>query len=770
MNLTRGLDRVLSKRENPAWPAIYPDLYGMSGGIEPEGQDFDNFIETMGSFTTIAAAVNKLISLAQSVPLYQADRETGERLESPRLTNRHGEDLLQRPNPGEGGTFFRQKSYLQLALTGNLFHSVFPTMQSPEEIWVNESRYMKPRLSQDNQYPFAGFNYVGSRKTVPIPADQVIFTRRPSARDRIYGSSFIDECADALELLWYSRKLNIALLKRGGRTGGFLHVKGGLGKPERDRLKQEIAARFGVNGSGKVVVLGADDATFTPDTTPPRDLEHQTTITETKLEIYNVFGFMPALFATRDVNRSNLREAKASAYEDVVRPFVSLMLEQWNASVMTQAARVRIRADWSAVEALQPNKLEMAQAADVLLKHQVAVPNEIAEWFGLEQKAWGDEPSRPPQLWPTGFAPPTIGPTSEPTAAPAAEPPARAARPGGGGGDEAERALRAADAALGIPPGGLDSRGRAFEERVALALREMDDATCCACATVRSGEPEPDMARARLRAAAGDRMDRVENRWFRKAERLFEAQRREVIANLRDRMKLLAPRSARASDDDRMIPPSWVGLEWFDLTEAERAWRIELLGIAGETLREGMENTGEALKASGVEAFKLDLEAPAIREFLDATIASKVAKITATGRDRLRLIVALAVDENVTVGELEQRIQEEFQYAKRVRARLQARTETAMLFTQGGMEAMKQNGVAYHSWLSARDSKTRSAHRAVDGQTVRVGEQFTMTDPDTGETSYGPGPGQMDRAWASIQCRCTTTPELGFTEAEGGGA
>jgi phage portal protein BeeE len=397
MSILRGLQRLLSgSRENPAWPAVYSELAGMAGTqyASPMDQDFKKHVESHVAFPTMAAAMNKMVALADTVKIYQADRKTRDRLDAPRLVNRNGEDLLQSPNPGEGAKYFRQKSLQQLGLTGNLYQVASPNMQSPNELWLAESQYMKPKLSASDQYPFDSFTYFGQRQKIHIPADQVVFTRRPHPRDRVYGLSFPRECADSLELLWRSRELNKALLRRGGRTGGFLQIKGGLGKPEQKRIRQQIESRFTVDGSGKVVVIGAEDATFTPDLTPMRDLEHATTITEAKLEVYNVFGFMPALFSTRDVNRSNLREAKASAYEDSVVPFMELWLEQLNASPMCIAAGIVFVADWSAVPALQPNKLEMARAADVLLKHGVATPNEIAGWFGLEEKEWGEEPSK----------------------------------------------------------------------------------------------------------------------------------------------------------------------------------------------------------------------------------------------------------------------------------------------------------------------------------------------------------------------------------------
>jgi HK97 family phage portal protein len=409
---------------------IYLDSRNFGEEPRPEDQDFDNFVESI-AVPTISACINKLVALTAAVPIKQVDRVTEEDLKRPALTNALGEDLLSRPNPGEGGAYFRQKLYQHFALTGNLYVYAFPTIQDPTELWCLESDKMSPRLSTSNQYPFESFVYKGSRRKELIDAANVVFVRRPNPKEPIYGLSFIYQCLQAVKTLYYSRRLTDSIMKRGGRTGGILNIKGQISDDEFNRVTKSIQSRMSLEGAGRVAVIVSEDAEFTADTQSPRDLEHSDARSEAKNEIYNVFGFMPALFATKDVNRSNLREAKASAYEDCVMPFLNLILEGLNGSAMTIAKGMKFKAEWAAVPSLQPNKLEMARAADVLLKHTVATPNEIAALFGLERKEWGDEPARP--------------------AAPAAPEPAEdmeeeeAMAANGNGNGEEERALRELD-------------------------------------------------------------------------------------------------------------------------------------------------------------------------------------------------------------------------------------------------------------------------------------------------------------------------------------
>lgn len=799
MSVQAGIRRLVAMgaRKNPAWPAIYSELAGYGLDLRPVDQDMERLLSTDGVFPTIAACVNKLIALAAVVPLYQADRDTGDALEEPRLRNWRGEDLLEQPNPGEGKIFFRMKSYQQLALTGNLYHAVGNSMAEPRELWVCESSAMKPVLSASNQYPFAAFVYDGPRRKERIPAERVIFTRRPHSRDKIFGRGFPRECWDALEFLYLSRRYNKLLLQRGGRSGGFLFVKGGLGDAERKLLEAKLEERQAARNAGKVVVLGADDAAFTSDTSPPRDMEHPTTTLEAKLEIYNVFGFMPALFATRDVNRSNLREAKASAYEDAVMPFVELMLEQWNSSDMCLAAGVSIRADWMSVQALQANLLEKAQASALLLDRQVMVPNEAAELFGLNSKEWGDEPSRPPVSWVGGLPPPGAeideqlkkkaelqkdieAAKKEPVPPPVDEEEvARAARLGPpgpatalgrvGSGRTPRRGQktppRVQEALQPRPPDrDRDAGDSAFEARVNVALARLDRDGCGPLPGTRAFERLETRGTARDKAwvrLERRRMTR-ENAWVRRLRDLFDQVEDEVLGNIRAAARNLPPGRGDNGrrDTSSEVPEDWIRKRWYELSRAIERWTFELVGVGTTDLRTSMESTAETLTAAGIPDVAIDVDAPQVQEWLRKHLGKKVLGLQETSVTRLQDIVAAVVREGLSVGELEQRIQEEFRFARRVRSRVIARTESTGLFTQGNIFAMQQNGVTQHSWLATRDTRTRPAHRAIDGQVRAVGEDFEMTDPDTGQTASGPGPGQMSAAWASAQCRCTTLPEV----------
>lgn len=116
-------------------------------------------------------------------------------------------------------------------------------------------------------------------------------------------------------------------------------------------------------------------------------------------------------------------------------------------------------------------------------------------------------------------------------------------------------------------------------------------------------------------------------------------------------------------------------------------------------------------------------------------------------RDSLREGVSDGEDVDTLAGRVEQVMGDRI----RSSGTTIARTETVRASTTGTHAGWKQSGVVSHvQWLAALDERTRASHVAAHGQTVELGERFQV-----GACS-GPGPGEIDCASESVNCRCTT--------------
>lgn len=90
------------------------------------------------------------------------------------------------------------------------------------------------------------------------------------------------------------------------------------------------------------------------------------------------------------------------------------------------------------------------------------------------------------------------------------------------------------------------------------------------------------------------------------------------------------------------------------------------------------------------------------------------------------------------------------------RRELIARDQTLRASNAGTHELFKEWGIQQQEWLTAMDGRQRDSHAAMNGQTVPVGQPFTL--PSGAQLMY-PGDGSMGASLADIiQCRCVAIP------------
>lgn len=81
-------------------------------------------------------------------------------------------------------------------------------------------------------------------------------------------------------------------------------------------------------------------------------------------------------------------------------------------------------------------------------------------------------------------------------------------------------------------------------------------------------------------------------------------------------------------------------------------------------------------------------------------------------------------------------------------AKTVARTETSSIASRSRNDIMQGEGIEKHQWISARDELVRESHAEIDGQVVKIGEEF-----DNGLSYPLETGGEPEEV---INCRCTT--------------
>lgn len=151
------------------------------------------------------------------------------------------------------------------------------------------------------------------------------------------------------------------------------------------------------------------------------------------------------------------------------------------------------------------------------------------------------------------------------------------------------------------------------------------------------------------------------------------------------------------------------------------------------------------------------------KEFVRQSVANPIAGKTLSKRlYSSRVKLANRASSELTTGMMQGKTYAEIAGAIKRHTEANYAQAVRIARTEGGRLRSLSKQVAYNEakdmgidlqkrWYSSLDSRTRSSHRELDGQTVEVEEDFI-----TPSGARGPGPRLLGRASEDISCRCTT--------------
>lgn len=142
-----------------------------------------------------------------------------------------------------------------------------------------------------------------------------------------------------------------------------------------------------------------------------------------------------------------------------------------------------------------------------------------------------------------------------------------------------------------------------------------------------------------------------------------------------------------------------------------------------------------------------------MRRIAQTQAGEKIKGITQTTKDIVRRVMGQGQDEGLSVPDIAKRLREKWSQLTKSRAVVIARTEIISSSNAGSLLGAQSTGLQLQkSWLATRDSRTRSSHAHVDGQSVDLDGVFTVNGDKLrypGDSSLGAKPA------TTIQCRCT---------------
>lgn len=178
-------------------------------------------------------------------------------------------------------------------------------------------------------------------------------------------------------------------------------------------------------------------------------------------------------------------------------------------------------------------------------------------------------------------------------------------------------------------------------------------------------------------------------------------------------------------------------------------WSASIQALGGRILEQAKSrSTPVTTKASHEDLFERMVQ-EYILTYGGEQIAEDISRTTVT---QIMAQIEAGREAGVGVSEIAKSIRSRAPSIGRARAAVIARTETHSAGNFGALKSADEVGLPMmKEWISDNSSRTRSAHRAADGQTVPKDEPFTVD----GESLMYPGD-QSGSADNVINCRCST--------------
>lgn len=330
-------------------------------------RNYEGFAREAYGINAVAHRCVKLIAQScASPPWLLSDRGGVEIEEHPLL------DLLNKPNPMNGGAQFWEAFYAYLMLAGNSYiEHVQAKGKANPELWA-----LRPDRMQiiPGQYgtPQA-YRYEVNGRRIDWDVDprtgrsDVLHVREFNPCDDWYGLSRVEPAAYGVDRHNAAAAHNKALLDNGARPSGalvFKPISAGTGEPSQSAPAEVLKAaedrlqdRYGgPDNAGRPMVLGGN-VEWEEMGLSPKDMDFGKNKDDAGRDIATSFGVPHILIVPGEATYNNLREARLWFWEDTVLPLINTGLDAMNAWLApVYGDGLTIAVDLDDIPALEPRR------------------------------------------------------------------------------------------------------------------------------------------------------------------------------------------------------------------------------------------------------------------------------------------------------------------------------------------------------------------------------------------------------------------------------
>lgn len=597
----------------------------------------------------------------------------------------------------------------------------------PVAFWPLPTAHLRAVASKKGVEWFTEFHYGKPHDPVKLKPGNVFFGWEPSGTDFRQATSPLQALRYDLSLVTLCDRYGMAFLRNNAVPAAVVTTTAFPDDDTRRQFRQQWGAEFrgadnagrthfhevSLDGDGpvaheidvKVLGLSAKDA---------RLIEQRR---EAMMEVAIGLGVPWSKFDASGRTFDNADAEDRSFYEETVLPQLLDLQDDINQQIAPRFGDEVVWFDLRGVRALQRRIQPITQTVGVpsLVQAQLMTINEARADYGLEPTDDGDRMM-----------------TAEEIAA---------LRGAVGGAPDPAAAARSVLAPAEV---------RTVEEEDETIAPAVETRTAHPAESRAVDPDEIEQRRARIWRATATAVTALESRWTRTMRRLFTRQQEATIARLTGKRGRQAlgygldglPLEIR-SDPAPNVDPAAI----FD----DQFWTAQTAEAAADLYDETAVNALTRLAAQLDVSF--DLEAPYVREFVEARANQLAGQVTQTTYDAIRAQLVDGVAAGESIDDLAARIRTVFAQASELRAVTIARTEVISAYNGAavmGASQLPADVIAAQEWIATRDGRVRPEHAAADGQVAPIGSGFSVAGVSLGYPGDPSGPADQ-----VVNCRCT---------------
>lgn len=622
----------------------------------PYGQSIitkDNAMDLYASwiFACVQRRANGLAAIDFKLYRMKKNQEVEEVLEHELL------DLLYRVNPEMTKYDFMSLSVIYLDMMGASpwFLEGGKKGHTPNNLYILRPEYLKAVKDRDGR--IIGYKYRIGQVEREFEKDEVIQLKNYNPKEPDKGLGVIEAARVAATHNDYIGQHNTNLLKNQARPGGFLTVENNLDPKEIKRLKKEFEDKYGGYSNSYKPMLLQGGLKFEAAMLTPQDLDFIQSRNMNRDEILSIFGVpKPIIGVFDDVNRASALTAEYIFAKWTLEPLATKYVEQLNEFLVPRYGDDL----WLSFEPLAKDDDEQVTNRKEKAWNKWRTTNEIRAEEGLDPVTGGDIIYMPLSNMPYMR-------------------------------DEGQKHIELKSDGKSVAK--VDSATQKYiRKRILnrnLKMRKMVEKTTDKIMANLKDKKEvilkvvpkkKELSDEQIETFYKQRMDeepQLEKMWEKRFVDFFESQKQRWLDKMEN------TKSIKSIVDDYGISP------YEELTAT-----IEVISpLLYETFARGVQGASELIGEPAI----MDMDF--VKEWLDKVSAETGESINETTIKAFEDTMKEGIAEGESIGQLMNRVEDTFEWAKANRATLIARTETARAVTEAHRKMYEYYGFDKVKWL-----------------------------------------------------------------------